>query len=485
MAPVSAIDKSTAPALREEYQMKILLIEPRKPPKTIGGEDVFLFEPLALEYIAAGVLNDHDVRILDLRLDDGLERELAGFDPDIVGITAYTVHVNVVKKLFEKIKAENPRILTVAGGHHATVKPGDFLTPSIDLVVAGEGVFAFREIVSRFEKGEAFDDIPGVVCGNGGGNGGGSGGGSGGGAADPIIVKDLDSFPFPARSLTAGYRKHYYSEWMKPLASIRTSRGCPFRCRFCAQWKVAGGGYFKREPRKVVEELAGIEEENVFFADDESLIDVERMTDLARLIGEAGIRKRYFLYGRSDTIAGNPDLLRAWREIGLERVFVGFESFKDEDLAFIRKRSKSEDNEKAVEILHDLGIDIYASFIIQPGFTRDDFAALKKYCRRFELSFASFSVLTPLPGTDLYEEVGDQLITNDYDFFDFLHTLLPTSLPLEDFYAEYHNLYKYGIAPGRQLSFLRKYPVREIPGLLSKGRRFYKRLRTAYRDYED
>ncbi|MBU0494347.1 MAG: cobalamin B12-binding domain-containing protein [Chloroflexi bacterium] len=84
--------------------MKILLIEPHKSPVTIGGEDVFLYEPLALEYVAAGVAPDHDVRILDLRLEKDLLGVFADFNPDIVGITAYTVHVNVVKKLFEQVK---------------------------------------------------------------------------------------------------------------------------------------------------------------------------------------------------------------------------------------------------------------------------------------------------------------------------------------------------------------------------------------------
>ncbi len=456
-------------------EVKILLIEPPKPPLTIGGDDVFLFEPLALEYLASGVSHEHEVRILDLRLYDGLQRELADFSPDIVGITAYTVHVNVAKKLFEQIKASNARVLTVVGGHHATVMPEDFLSPFIDLIVVGEGVFVFREIVARFAKGATFDAIPGTVFPK----------GDNVTRIDPQSAIDLDALPFPARRLTAEYRKHYYSDWMKPLASIRTSKGCPYRCKFCAQWKVAGGRYFKREPRRLVEELAEIEEECVFFADDESLIDATRMTTFAQLIHEAGIRKRYFLYGRSDTITRNPTLLRVWRDIGLERVFVGLESFRDEDLDYIRKKSTAEDNERAVRILHDLGIDVYASFIIQPEYTKADFAALRNYCRNLGLNFASFAVLTPLPGTDLYHEVGDRLITRNYDCFDFIHTLLPTTLPLKDFYAEYHYLYKNGIALSKQLSLLKKYPLREIPGLLAKGRRFYKRLKTAYLDYEN
>ena len=105
---------------------------------------MFLYEPLALEYIAAGVTQDHDVRILDMRLEKDLSNVLEDFQPQLVGITAYTVHVNVVRRLFDQIKQWNPGVLTVVGGHHATVAPIDFLWPSIDLIVMGEGVEPFR-----------------------------------------------------------------------------------------------------------------------------------------------------------------------------------------------------------------------------------------------------------------------------------------------------------------------------------------------------
>lgn len=455
--------------------MKILLIEPAKAPVTIGGEDAFIYEPLALEYVAAGVAKDHDVRILDLRLEKNWEKVLEDFWPDVVGITSYTVHVNTVRSLFDRIKKWNPGVLTVVGGHHATVLPEDFLSPAVDLVVLGEGVFVFKEIVERFERGDGFDDIPGIAL-----------------AKNDRLVKtdrspvvDLDAFPFPDRKLTAQYRKRYYSEWMKPLASIRTSKGCPYRCNFCALWKITGGRYFKRKPEKIVEELASIDEEFVFFADDESLVDAPRMKKLATLIRDAGIRKQYFLYGRSDTIARNPELLEMWRDIGLERVFVGLESFRDQDLNDIQKGSTLSDNERAVEILQGLGIEIYASFIVRPEFTKADFTAFRQYCRNLGLSFATFAVLTPLPGTDFYKEVKSQMITHNYDYFDFIHTLLPTALPLKEFYKEYYQLYMKAIPFTKRLSLLRRCPLRDIPPLLVSSYRLFNRLRMAYSDYDD
>ena len=209
------------------------------------------------------------------------------------------------------------------------------------------------------------------------------------------------------------------------------------------------------------------------------------MKALARLIKDSGLNQRYFLYGRSDTIARNPDLLEMWRAIGLERVFVGLEFFRDDDLQYIGKGTTLSDNEKAVKLLHDLEIDVYASFILRPEFEKADFAALRQYCRQLDLNFASFAVLTPLPGAELYEAISDQMITHTYEYFDFNHTLLPTALPLKEFYQEYYRLYREGIAFSKQLSVLRKYPLKEIPVTLVKGYRVYNRLRRAYLDYEN
>jgi len=453
--------------------MKILLIEPAKSPVTVGGEDVLLFEPLALEYVAAGVAPHHDVRILDLRIDGSWQATLSEFKPDVVGITAYTVHVKPVRKLCERVKEWNPGVLTVVGGHHATVRPDDFVSPDIDLVVVGEGVDSFREIVARREVCRGFESLRGVaVC-----------------DGDRLVwgptraLTEIDTAPVPRRELTAKYRDRYYSEWLKPLASMRTSKGCPFRCSFCAQWKTARGRYLRRSVHGVLSELASIDEECVFFADDESLVDVERMRALADGIIASGIRKRIFLYGRSDTIASHPELLEAWREAGLERVFVGLEFHRDEDLRFVGKSSTVEDNARAVKVLSDLAIDIYASFIVRPNFERGDFVGLRRYCRELELDFATFAVLTPLPGTDLYDQVEGQLLTHDTDLFDFIHTVMPTQLPLEEFFDELIGLYRHAVPLNRQLSLLKKFPARELPAVFGRSARAYRRMKSMHQDY--
>lgn len=453
--------------------MKILLIQPAKPEKAVGGEDFSIFEPLALEYLAAGVAAHHDVRILDMRLDGGLAPLLREYRPDVVGITSFTVHVNTVKDLFLLIKSFDPSILTVVGGHHATIMPQDFNVPSIDAVVIGEGVSIFRDIVEHKEKGLDLGGIEGAARVENG----------------PVVIgqngrdTDLDGLPFPRRDLTAPYRQSYFSEWMGPLASIRTSKGCPNRCRFCALWKLTGGRYFTRRPERIIDELMTIEEKYVYFCDDESLLDKKRMETLADLIEKAGIKKRYFLYARTDTIARHPGLIERWKKIGLERVFVGFEFYRDHDLKMINKGTTPETNARALDILNDLKLDIWPMFIVRPEFDRRDFEDLRKHCFSLGFDFIGFSVLTPLPGTDLYEETRDKLISTNYDFVDFFHTLLPTTLPIPEFYRELVNLYNRSRPVKNQIRLMRKYSLRQLPQLFKKYHHFIERLKTMELDY--
>ena len=337
-------------------------------------------------------------------------------------------------------------------------------------------MFPFRELVDRIERKTDLSSIPGAVrLGSKNENG-------------VVLIKqaldvDLDSLPFPRRDLTAAHRRSYSCEWMRPLASIRTSKGCMFKCRFCALWKLTGGRYLTRKPERIVEELGAIEEKYVFFSDDESLLDTGRMEALADLIKQASIKKRYFLYGRSDTIAGHPEMIEKWKKIGLERVFVGLEFYRDDDLKSISKGTTAEKNEVAVRILKGLDLGIYPMFIVRPEFERKDFANLRKHCLGLDLDFIGFSVLTPLPGADFYADVRDRLITSNYDFFDFFHTQLPTKLPIRDFFRELAGLYTGSRSLKNQIKYLSRYRLRELPGLLRKYNGFMKRLKTLSDDY--
>lgn len=450
--------------------MKVLLVQPRCSAEL--SEEVFMHEPLALEYLGAGLrLDRHEVVVIDARIDSDIEGVFKRFNPQVAGITGYTNQVPILKDIASRLKAINPDVFIVAGGHHATVMPDDFNQAFIDLVVIGEGVGAIREIMERLEQGRNFADVKGLGI-----------PGAEMRFTEKRVHPALDSLPLPDRTLTEKYRNHYFNEWLKPLASIRTSLGCTSRCNFCALWAITDGKYLRRSPESVVEELKTITETNVFFCDDESMCDVHRMKQLGDMIHKARIQKKFFLYARADTIARHSELFRQWRDIGLSQVFVGMESFNDCRLEGLNKGITTALQAQAVKILDELGILLYANFVVDPGFSREDFRKLARHVRELNLKYASFSVLTPLPGTDLYKKRESELLTKRHDMFDFMHTVLPTTLSLKEFYAELAWLYGNALPVRHTFGILRKYGGMRALKLLMKYPYFLAKIRKGYMD---
>jgi radical SAM superfamily enzyme YgiQ (UPF0313 family) len=301
--------------------------------------------------------------------------------------------------------------------------------------------------------------------------------------SEPRPYTDLNALPFPDRSLTIKYRKNYFSEWFKPLASVRTSLGCTARCNFCALWGITGGKYLRRDPESVVEELKSVTESNVFFCDDESMCDVKRMDRLADLIREAGIRKNYFLYGRVDTIVNHPELFAKWAGIGLAQVFVGMEDFSDERLKAMKKGVTNAQQEKAVKILDDLGIMMYASYMVDPAYTREDFRALLAHARKLKHKYATFTVMTPLPGTELHAARAGELLSRKPELYDMVHTLLPTTLPLPEFYKEMAELWVKAVPLYRVIPTLARFGLRGMLTRIKLFSLFLQKARSAHLDY--
>jgi len=452
--------------------MKVMLIQP--PSGSEYMDTLFMHEPLALEYLGAGLRQDnHEVVIFDARLERDYQAVLRSYKPQVVGLTGFTNQLSIVKEMASNIKTINPDIFTIVGGHHATVKPEDFNVQDIDLVVRGEGVTALSEILQCLESNVPFDSILGLGI-----------PGSETYLTPSRPHPDLDNLPLPDRSLTIKYREDYCEEWMKPLASIRTSLGCTNRCTYCALWALTGGKYLARKPELIIQELQSIEEPNIFFCDDESMCDWQRMDKLADLIKESGIKKKYYLYARVDTIMKHPNLFAKWKDIGLAEVFIGFESFNNKQLNDLKKNITVEQQYKAAKILNDLKIGIAGSFMVDQSYTREDFDGLISHIRSLKVDVVICSILTPLPGTQLYESKKAELITDKPEAYDFLHTVLPTKLPLKQFYSEYVRLVTKATPLLTNLKFIGKYEKGTRLRTLLNSLKIIKIIRNGYRIHE-
>ncbi len=449
--------------------MKILLIESPISPFDITTGIAALPEPLALEVLAATV-PDHEVRILDMRLDRGLAEELENFQPDLVGITAVSANLDLAKKVLEKVKETDPRIKTVIGGHHVSLQPREGFENYLDVIVIGEGEETFPELIRCLDRDQPLDSVKGLAYRQ-------DGDFHFTGERDLI---EMEAMPIADRSLTKRYRRQYFRGSWRPLASIISSRGCPFRCDFCAQWKIYRGKYRIRKPETVVDELARLKERYVHFTDDNTLEDYRTALELADRIKAAGLRKVYEVYSRADTIAKHPDLIETWREIGLKLVLVGLEAIREDKLSSWNKRISLRTNEEAISILHENDVETAAYFVIDPDFGEEEFENLSAYVEEKGLTHPIFTILSPFPGTELRKKRRHELITDSYQILDFFHTVLPTRLPREEFYRHFAELYFRAYSPRKALKHIFRSKAFLSPRAFRQSRILKNNLRGLY-----
>lgn len=411
--------------------MRVLLIQPPRSQTVVGFSKFGCPEPLALEILAASA-PDHEVKILDMRMDPDLEGCISRFGPEVVGVTGYTPNVPQMLAVCRRTKEMDPSIVTVVGGYHATLCPEDFNTADVDVIVTGEGERTLPELLNALEAGVEPAEVAGLVYRR---------------HSDQVhtepreLLDNLDDSPPPARHLTEKYRDRYFFQFWSSPAPLETARGCPHKCKFCSVWVFHRSRCRFKSPGRVVEELQRVRSDIAYFVDDNFLQNLRRAERIHELVVEAGLKLKYWMQARSDSIVRRPDLIERWAEIGLSTVLVGFEKFREEELTDLRKRSTVETNEEAARILRANGVDIWGAFIVDPGWSKSDFAALADYVRRLKISFPQFTVLTPLPGTEFFREKLKELTTGNYELFDFLHSVLPTRLPAREFYSEMAHLY--------------------------------------------
>jgi radical SAM superfamily enzyme YgiQ (UPF0313 family) len=412
--------------------MNILLVQPR-PRGALWLGNLTCFEPLGLETIAAPLQKEHKLKLVDFFKFNELRSTLSSFKPDICAIScSFTMDVNITLKVAEFVKRSKISPFVVVGGHHASLYPSDFQKDFIDAVVIGEGEVTLAELVSCLERNDDLMTVTGLAL-----NRDGQQFFSG----PRSLIGNLDSLPLPARHLSKRFRKQYFCQFQRPIAIVETTRGCPYRCNFCSVHKFYGDKVRFKSPERVVQELASIKEEAIFFSDDNFLASISRAERIASLLRENKIKKQYNIQARSDSIAKHPEIVRLWKEVGLTSVLIGFEKIDDEGLDCLNKRNTVESNEEALRILYSLGLGLAPSFIVDPDESHEGFAKLLQYVNKLQIKTPVFTVLTPFPGTDLFTQVKEKITTKNYDLFDCYHAVLPTRLPLADFYREFSKLY--------------------------------------------
>ena len=414
--------------------MRVLLVQPDQN-RSLGLQQLARVEPLGLEMLAGALRGAHEVALLDQRLDpEGLPLALADVRPEVLGITSsFTIDLPRTLAIARTAKAADARTFVVVGGHHVSLRPTDALDPAIDAIVLGEGEATMRELADCLAAGEDPGRVPGLVLNRGDGQQT---------TAPRPLLRDLDALPLPDRTLTRSGRAHYYAALAQPLASVESARGCPYRCTFCSVWRFYEGRIRFKSAARVVEEVAAVDEATILFTDDNFLASPRRAAEIARLIRARRLHKDYNLQARSDTIVRHPELLEAWREIGLTTVVIGFEKPDQAALEGVNKHNSVANNEQALAILRGLGIEPVTSFIVDPAAERADFAALRGYVRKLHLQLPLFAVLTPLPGTELFASEQARLTTDDYGRFDLVHAVVPTALAPADFYSELAGLWR-------------------------------------------
>ena len=431
--------------------MRVLLVQPGDV-SALGFRQTALVEPLGLEAVA-GALANYEVRLLDMRVEGELPGVLERFRPDVCGIScSFTLDRNLAIAVAETARASDSRPYVVVGGHYASVNPGDFATKAIDAVVVGEGETTIADLVSALEREASLRAVRGLVLNT-----------PEGQYRTGVrrLVERLDDLPMPDRSLTRRQRKEYYLFAEKPMATVESARGCPYHCSFCSVWQFYRGRFRAKGPKRVVREVATVDEEYILFTDDNFLADVARATDIGELLLAEGIRHRYAFQARSDTIVAHPEVIGLWRKLGLEGVFVGVEKIDDQGLGSVSKQNSAENNERALEILKREGVGVTASFIVDPDWEDRDFDALRGYITSHGLETPTFSVLTPLPGTVLYRQMKERITVEAPELYDLLHAVVPTRLPLAEFYVRFAELYRTSYPMQRLLS--------EGPRLLWQG----------------
>ncbi len=385
-------------------------------------------EPLGLEMVAQAARQaGHDVYLIDLQVEtwNDFLAQIRTWKPDVVAFACnYLANVPEIVDLAKLAKKELPNGFVFVGGHSASFVAKDFLKHgdgAIDCVLKGEGEGSVPKLLLAVEHDrKAITTVPGVVTLEGEG-------------PPPQFIESLDDIR-PARDLVR-HRRKYFIGVLDPCASIEFARGCPWDCSFCSAWTFYGRSYRMVSTEKAVEELERVQEPGVFLVDDVAFIQAKQGLEIGEAIARRGIKKQYYMETRGDVLLRNKEVFQFWKTLGLQYMFLGVEAIDEEGLRMHRKRISLGKNFEALECARSLGLTVAINLIADPDWDQERFKTVRSWCMDIP-EIVNISVNTPYPGTESWHTEARKIQTRDYRLFDIQHAVLPTKLPLPEFYAE-------------------------------------------------
>lgn len=373
--------------------MRVLLA---RPPRRDSRDVGLSVPPLGLAYVASALRDaGHAVELIDACVLGWSWRDFEAAvrrrRPDVLGLSTMTPVADIAARAARIARPHVGRI--VLGGPHPTaVRHAVFdQVPELDAAVAGEGEDTAVDLLSWWEQGGAGPPPPGVLV-------------PGRPLAPRVPRTPVQSLPWPARDLLPNHRYRYLFATRPGLATVITSRGCPFRCSFCDK-SVSGSRWRARPPGDVVDELVHIERDLglsfVNFYDDNFTLSRRRVVGICEEILRRGLRLEWKCEGRVDGV--DAELLALMRRAGCRMVAYGVESGNAETLALLRKDITVEQTRRAFAETRAAGLRSLAYIILgAPGEDATDVRRTIEFCREIGASYVQFSTLSAMPGTPLF-----------------------------------------------------------------------------------
>lgn len=419
--------------------MNVLLLRPHPGSDHFGLGPFFRVEPLGLEYLGAALLaRGHAVTIADLRFRPGAATWVRRSRPRLVGITCiHALEYDRVVATAREVRLASPDAFILVGGHAAAAFSGPVQDDAIDAICLDDGEEIVPQLVEQLERGGDLKEVPGLKLRQG---------------SEWIDTQDvperpcLDLVPLPARHLVARHRSGYHCLLFKPVWLIETARGCPHRCSFCSVWQLYGRSVRERDLATVVEDFAS-SGDSVFVADDLFWYNPARSLELAAALKQRGVYKRWILVQtRTDLICRSAEIMAAWRPLAKDfDIFLGLEAASDAGLSGLDKDAGLGESIEGVRIARELRYGINGNFLVGHDWGEEEFSELWEFVARYGLQRAGFTIQTPLPGTDYYDEMVGKIPPQPWSNFDMHHLLWEPRIGVERFFELYAETWRRSI----------------------------------------